>query len=188
MPEGMEKQLNVAEWCPSSEALGPGKRFVIWVQGCPFKCKNCIAPDWIPFRKANLMSIQGLTDRITAQVGINGLTLSGGEPFMQAAGLAALLRAVKARRPDFSVIAFSGFRLNQLVWQEALDLLREIDVLIAGLFVEKRNDGLGLRGSNNQSVHFLTPTLLPFKEELEQGQRGLEFHFREDGLLMIGIP
>ncbi|MCB9303833.1 MAG: radical SAM protein [Lewinellaceae bacterium] len=189
IPQNLSGLINIAELCPSSEALGPGKRFVIWVQGCPFECKGCIAPDWIPFRKAHTMSIEELAERIVAEPEICGLTISGGEPFMQASRLATLLRKVKAQRPSLNVITFSGFRINQLNWQDALALLAETDVLIAGLFVEKLNNGRGLKGSSNQTVHFLTPSLLPFKEELENGQRGLEFHLRvEGGHLMVGIP
>lgn len=47
--------LNLTEICSSTHTLGPGKRFVIWVQGCCFNCPNCISPEWIPQKQANLV-------------------------------------------------------------------------------------------------------------------------------------
>jgi anaerobic ribonucleoside-triphosphate reductase activating protein len=47
--------LNVAEICPATHTLGPGQRFVVWVQGCCFKCRGCVSPDWIPQTKATLI-------------------------------------------------------------------------------------------------------------------------------------
>jgi len=41
-------EVQVAETCIGTRALGPGLRSVVWVQGCPFSCAGCIAPDWIP--------------------------------------------------------------------------------------------------------------------------------------------
>lgn len=42
--------INVAEICLGTRALGPGLRSALWVQGCPFRCPGCVAPDWIPDR------------------------------------------------------------------------------------------------------------------------------------------
>jgi len=184
----MDETLNIAEVCPSSEALGPGKRFVLWVQGCPFSCKNCISPAWIPFERATTIAISILANVILEMNNISGITISGGEPFMQARALASLLQKVKTSRQELDVIIFSGFRLDQLTWSDAKNLLSKTDVLISGLYVEKKNDGIGLRGSNNQKVHFLTKKLLPYKEQLEFGRRQLEFHQLGEDILTIGIP
>jgi pyruvate-formate lyase-activating enzyme len=40
--------VQAAETCVGTRALGPGLRSAVWVQGCPFRCTGCIAPDWIP--------------------------------------------------------------------------------------------------------------------------------------------
>ena len=55
--------INVAAIIPSTHALGPGERAVVWVQGCPFHCSGCIAPEWLPFVPAHLMPVEELVDR-----------------------------------------------------------------------------------------------------------------------------
>ena len=90
-----KKRINIAEIHPSTDNLGPGKRFAIWVQGCPFKCKNCIAPDWIPFEVNKPMLLTRLVSKIIAAKDIEGITISGGEPFMQASQLALILQKVR---------------------------------------------------------------------------------------------
>ena len=82
--------LNVAEICPATRTLGPGQRFVIWVQGCCFNCRGCISPDWIPQKQANLVDPVRLANYILSIPSTEGLTISGGEPMLQAAALSEL--------------------------------------------------------------------------------------------------
>ena len=147
--------LNIADLCPSTRALGPGLRAALWVQGCPIHCKGCIAPDWIPFKKAHLLSPGEAAERLLQDETIEGITISGGEPMLQAVGLAAMLRIVRSIK-NLHVICFTGFRYEHLLgWNEnrkIADLLDEIDVLIDGPYVEKLNDGLTFAGSSNQRI------------------------------------
>jgi anaerobic ribonucleoside-triphosphate reductase activating protein len=184
----MKNFLNIAEIKPVTENLGPGKRFALWVQGCPFNCKNCISPNWIPFERAQVTSIQELATQILTTPKIVGITISGGEPMMQAGRLHQLLSIVKKVRPELDVIVFSGFELPQLVWEEAKDFLAHIDVLIAGVYIDKLNDNQGLRGSSNQSVHFITDKFKGQESYFFGRKRDVEFHLEKDGILMIGIP
>lgn len=189
----MAETLNIAQICPATHALGPGKRFVIWVQGCPFNCPACIAPDWIPIKAAGIVSVQDLARRIIASEGLEGITISGGEPALQASGLARLLHDVKAQKPDLSAISFSGFTLEQLKKKAATDagvaeFLNHLDVLIDGLYVKDLNDGLGLRGSSNQCIHFLTDRYTALKNSFESGLRQVEVHLLKNELLMVGVP
>jgi len=183
-----EHLLNIAEICPVSENLGPGKRFVLWVQGCPFSCPGCVSPNWIPFQSAQLFTIEQMAQQILSTKDIQGITISGGEPFMQAARLAKLIQVVKTVNPSLTVIVFTGFEQNQLVWKDAKAFLDQIDVIITGLYVQKHNDGKGLRGSSNQKIIFLTEALKPYEEEFYQSRKNLEFHVQKDGVLMVGIP
>ncbi|MFM7150626.1 MAG: 4Fe-4S cluster-binding domain-containing protein, partial [Gemmataceae bacterium] len=52
--ESLEKPdpllLSIAQTVPFTEAEGPGKRFAIWFQGCPFRCPGCCNPEMLPFR------------------------------------------------------------------------------------------------------------------------------------------
>ncbi len=181
-------RLNIAQLCPATKALGPGDRFAIWVQGCPFNCKGCISPDWIPFKVATPMPIDQLAQQIIAAKNIEGITISGGEPMMQAGKLSGLLRQVSAARPELNVIVFTGFTHQQLVWDEARELLACIDLLVDGQYVQHLNDQAGLRGSNNQQFHFLTDRLFPFREQILNRRSDIEIHLLNDGALMAGIP
>ncbi|PWV45828.1 4Fe-4S single cluster domain-containing protein [Chitinophaga sp. S165] len=181
-------RLNIAQLCPATKTLGPGERFAIWVQGCPFNCKGCISPDWIPFKIATPMPIDLLAKQIIAEQNIEGITISGGEPMMQAGKLSGLIRRISAERPELNVIVFTGFTHRQLVWDEARELLACIDLLVDGQYVQHLNDQTGLRGSANQQFHFLTDRLLPFREQILNRRSDIEIHLLNDGALMAGIP
>ena len=185
-------RLNVAALLPDTRALGPGRRFAIWVQGCCFDCPGCVAPEWIPQRVNQWWPVADLVERIVREPALEGLTLSGGEPFLQAGALAALVRAARALRPGLTVIAYSGWRLEALRGQDDADrraLLGQLDVLIDGLYRQDLNDGRGLRGSANQRVHFLSGVYADQRETFERAPRRVEFHWGEDdSVLLAGLP
>jgi anaerobic ribonucleoside-triphosphate reductase activating protein len=180
--------INVAETCVGTRALGPGWRSVVWVQGCPFRCRGCLAPDWIPFRAAREVAPDELAEELLADPGVTGLTLSGGEPMAQADGLAAMVRAARAER-ELSVICFTGFRRSELAGLDGAEaLLGELDVLIDGRYVRARDDGRGLRGSDNQRIHHLTGRLADAAERLAGGPRRAEVRVRGGEALLVGVP
>jgi len=189
----MPSTLNIAQICPETYALGPGKRFVVWVQGCPFDCAGCIAPEWIEIKEAARVEVGALAQAILSIRELEGITISGGEPMLQAEALGELICALRSEAPALSVIVFSGFTLTQLRAKCAEDrslerLLNQIDVLIDGTYLGARNNGIGLRGSSNQRVHFLTGRYTHLKEEFEHGPRNVEIHVLNGELLLTGIP
>lgn len=190
MPIG-QGVLQVAQTCVGTRALGPGLRSVVWVQGCPFHCQGCVAPDWIPFRAARPVSPADLADELLTDPKVAGLTFSGGEPMQQAAGLAAVIAIARSRRP-LTLICFSGYRLAELQARPpgpgVADLLAQTDVLIDGRYVAARNTGRGLRGSDNQRIHFLTSRLVDHTAELEDGPRRAEIRFASREALLVGVP
>ncbi|MEU7830563.1 MULTISPECIES: 4Fe-4S single cluster domain-containing protein [unclassified Nonomuraea] len=178
--------LNVAEICTATRALGPGVRAVVWVQGCPFHCRGCLAPDWIPDRPAREMTPDELAAALLSDPRVTGLTFSGGEPMAQAAGLAETARAVRAVK-EVSLICFTGFRLEELAGRPAAgELLAEVDVLIDGRYVASRNDDRGLRGSANQRVHHLTDRLRGL--DFTGTPRRAELHVNDRDVLLVGVP
>ena len=183
-------QINIAELQYSTkEELGPGKRYLLWVQGCPFSCPFCIAPVWIPNKPNKIMARQELVETFLS-ADIEGLTLSGGEPFGQAHELAKLCAEVRQHK-EINVIAFSGFKLQQLqkgsLAQRAL--LSQVDVLIDGQYEAAKNESKGLRGSSNQQIHFLTHRLETYEALLSHQPRRMNTYPRPNGeSLMVGIP
>lgn len=184
----MHSNLNIAAQCAHTHVLGPGNRFGLWVQGCPFNCKNCISPNWIPFEKKQLVSVIEIAHKILQTPDLDGITLSGGEPFLQAGGLAELLATVLKVRPALNVIVFTGFEFEQLIWPEALELIALTDVVVDGKYIDSRNDSQGLRGSSNQNFHFITDVFSDQLEFFEQYPRNLEIFFEHDRSLQVGIP
>ncbi len=181
--------LNLAAYCSKTNALGPGCRAAIWVQGCPFRCKGCISPDWIPFTSANQYDPQVLVEQLLADEEITGITISGGEPVMQASALTNFLKYGKSIR-DFNVIFFTGYYLENLrafpASSPVQQLLKYVDVIIDGPYVENQNDNLGLRGSANQRTIHLTDRLKDY--DFEHQIRQVEIQISSGDVLFVGVP
>lgn len=133
---------------------GPGIRFAVFTQGCPHNCPDCHNPDSHAFGDGYLRETADILQEILANPLLDGVTFSGGEPFMQAEELAALAAPVKAA--GLNLIIFSGYTFEELLelaprrpgW---LYLLALADILIDGRFeTAQRSYGLRFRGSANQ--------------------------------------
>lgn len=180
--------LNIAAIAARTQALGPGMRAAVWVQGCPLHCPGCLAPDWIPFATANQLTPEQVLERLDLDA-ITGMTFSGGEPMEQASGLAALVRLARQKK-DLDLICFTGYRYERLLKdppdQGITELLAEVDVLIDGPFIQALNDSIGLRGSSNQRIIHLTSKLKG--HPLESQKRDVEITITNGELAFIGIP
>lgn len=130
---------------------GEGIRYVIFTQGCPHHCPGCHNPQTHPFGGGKLVSIEDIFDDISKRKDwIDGITLSGGEPFCQIYQCALI--AEKARQMGLSVWCYTGYLFEDLYGQGA-DLLKHIDVLVDGPFVQaEKSLELDFRGSRNQRV------------------------------------
>ena len=183
------KILNL--WCVchnGTKALGPGLRYAIWTQGCLKKCPGCISPESQSMKPNLVMNVDDLVKDIIAHSKMQGITISGGEPFLQAAPLAYLLQEVKKKRPNMTSIVFSGYQKEELTWRDAKDLIAQTDVLIDGPYRQEQYAPRGLRGSINQRIHFLTDALKGFQEELENGSRKQDIYISHEEIITIGIP
>lgn len=180
--------LNIAAFTARTQALGPGMRAVIWVQGCPFNCPGCIAPNWIPFVPAMRLTPEELLDKIDLSC-TDGLTFSGGEPMQQAEGLAMVAQLARKKK-DLNLICFTGYRYERLLNHPpnpgVVKLLNEVDVLIDGPYIQSLNDSIGLRGSSNQRVIHLTSKLKSY--DLESQNRKIEVRITDGELAFVGIP
>lgn len=150
-------RLRLAQVVPCTEAEGPGRRFAVWVQGCPLRCPGCCNPEMLPFEGGWEVDVNDLAEQVRRQA-VEGISLLGGEPMAQAAGLAALAKRVRAW--GLSVMVFSGFTLEEIRGSNdpaALDLLAETDLLVDGPYLRDRPErGRRWVGSDNQRVHALT--------------------------------
>jgi len=123
---------------------------------------------------------------------IEGVTLSGGDPFDQ--DLDALNHFVKKLKLEgLSVLSYTGRTLSQLQALGCPDtdaLISHLDILIDGLYVESLNKGAAWRGSSNQIVHFLSDRYRHLEVAFEaEGRQGLEFEMNEENqVALTGIP
>ncbi len=142
---------------PLTRANGPGRRFGVWLQGCRRGCPGCFNPETHDPAGGYAVEILDLVRQIASAGGeVEGVTVSGGEPLEQAGALRAFLASLK-EETGLSVVLFSGFSREEIeTLPDGPAVLARTDVLVAGPFEESRRLGRGLRGSDNQAVHFLT--------------------------------
>lgn len=182
--------INLHDFLERSTENGPGTRAVIWVQGCNLKCPGCFNPDTHNMGIRTLVSVKDLADRILALSGIEGITVSGGEPFLQANPLTELGKLMQQK--NLGVIVFSGFTYEQLTQADRPEwnaLLAVTDLLIAGPFIQELACNRALRGSSNQTLHYLSDRYKKFQEELAQDSNSVEVFIDESGQMTVtGFP
>ncbi|RAY14405.1 radical activating enzyme [Actinomadura craniellae] len=122
--------------------LGPGTRAGIWTQGCTLHCGGCLSRDtWAadPSTAVPVDAVLGWLDSLPGPV--DGVTISGGEPFQQPAALAALLRGVHGwRAPEVDVLVYSGYPYSRLARSaEMREILGLCDAVVAGPYIDRLN-------------------------------------------------
>ena len=187
----MDDTIRLHHYVPRTKVLGPGERFALWLQGCKRRCKGCMSESSRPLDGGRLASISKLSALILEQEGLEGITVSGGEPFLQPEALYRLLERIRSDS-TLGVIVYTGYTLEQLKdlkdpWVDRL-LDGCIDLLIDGEYVESLNDGKSLKGSSNQRVLFLTDRYLPMKALYDGTARNGEVHMSGNELFYVGIP
>jgi anaerobic ribonucleoside-triphosphate reductase activating protein len=182
--------INLHSFLARSTENGPETRAVIWVQGCTLQCPGCFNPDTHDLGVRTLVSVEELADRILAIAGIEGITISGGEPFLQADALAALGSILQ--RQNLGIIVFSGFTLEQITQRNDPEwnaLVAVTDLLVDGPFIQSLTCNLPLRGSSNQQLHYLSERYKPYQESLTTGTSGVEVFIDPSGQVVVtGFP
>jgi len=137
---------------------GPGLRVVIFVQGCDINCPECQNPDSHAKNGGQEKTVREVI-RMMKKPGpgrrlVKGVTISGGEPFMQAGDCAQL--AFEAKRIGWDVTTFTGYTYEELLAREDADIKALLDItdfLIDGPYIhEQRDVDLNFRGSANQRI------------------------------------
>lgn len=146
--------MRIASTISDSIVDGPGLRLTVFTQGCPHACPGCHNPETHDPQGGKEVSLDELKGLLAQNKRMEGLTLSGGDPFLQAGDCASLAQAAHER--GLSVWTYTGYRYEHLLEAEREDwnaLLSETDVLVDGPYVEaQRAYGLGFRGSRNQRL------------------------------------
>jgi anaerobic ribonucleoside-triphosphate reductase activating protein len=190
--------LRVATIVDDTEAEGPGRRFALWVQGCPIRCPGCCNPEMFDPDRGDTRSVDDVIARLTtaaANTGIEGISVLGGEPFEQAAAVARVARA--ARALGLTVMVYTGWTLDELRAREhgdagIADLLAHVDLLVDGRYdrdVPEPPPPLGRRwiGSSNQTMHFLTEAYRADDPRMRAANT-VEIRWTPEGLTINGWP
>lgn len=175
------------------KVLGPGRRIGIWTMGCNRNCYNCVSPFLKKVDKNKYMSVDKLLERIKKYLcskKVDGITISGGEPFLQDDLLDLLIGLKKLNIND--VLVYTGNTLEELHQQlDDIQLyLETIDVLVDGPYVDELNDNKNLRGSSNQKVYVFNENLKEIYEKYLNEERKFQKSTTLQGNfnLYIGIP
>lgn len=161
--------MKIAGFYDESISNGLGWRAVLFVSGCPHHCPGCHNKEAQDFNYGEEFNEEEILKRIKENSILNGITISGGEPLCKEniPGVLKFIKDVKEIRPEFNVWCYSGYTLDQLIDtndEETNKCLNEIDVLVDGRFVEEKKDPtLKFRGSSNQRILDLKPSLQTHK-------------------------
>ena len=135
---------------------GPGLRYSIYTQGCPHHCAGCHNPESWAMEAGEVTTIGALVDDIQKNQLIHNVTISGGDPFVQAKSVSLLVKELKTN--GYTVWIYSGWTLEELTEMAKEsdsidDILNSVDVLVDGKFIESQKSlELKWKGSSNQRV------------------------------------
>ena len=148
---------------------GPGIRYVVFTQGCNHNCYKCHNTATHDINGGYLKEINEIIDDIKSAPYLSGLTISGGEPFLQVDECCELLKKLD---PNLEVIMYTGFTYEELIKtvnnNQKLDyILRRINYLIDGKFYYNLMDlELNYTGSSNQRIIDMKKTIVGNKLSL----------------------
>lgn len=154
-------EIRIAGTVDDSIVDGPGIRYTVFTQGCSHHCPGCHNPKTHAQDGGYTVDTEKIVAQLRANPLLDGLTLSGGEPFEQPAACTELAR--QAHALGLNVWCYTGNTCEVLLtaknpaWEA---LLQQVDVLVDGPFLlGERSLELQYRGSKNQRLLDMPRTL-----------------------------
>ncbi|GAV25731.1 anaerobic ribonucleoside-triphosphate reductase activating protein [Carboxydothermus islandicus] len=147
-------KIRIAGIIRESVTDGPGLRLVVYTQGCPHRCAGCHNPDTWEVSGGYELESDLIFEQIKENPLLTGLTISGGEPFLQAKNLIDLVQKIAVLGKN--TVIYTGYTFEELMeigqqQPEILELLKAADYLVDGPFIkELKTFTLPFRGSSNQ--------------------------------------
>jgi anaerobic ribonucleoside-triphosphate reductase activating protein len=175
--------------------LGPGRRAGIWTQGCTIGCPGCLSRDTWAADPSTALPVATVLGWLRSLGPLDGVTISGGEPFQQPSALRELLLGVREWAPSgVDVLIYSGYAASRLR-RSFGGLLELCDAVVAGPYIERLNPtdgGLRWRGSANQRIIPLSDLGRKRYRDAERGDASYTPHMQvsveDDRIFYIGIP
>lgn len=184
--------MNLARILYPVQVLGPGNRIGLWLCGCNRACKGCSNPElWVQREELeiNVQDVVSLIRKITDSHKVDGFTISGGEPFLQAEELLLLLSHLTPISTD--ILIYTGYRLEELRELNSKSINGILDsaaVIIDGAYIEGLNNDSVLRGSSNQQIHIVNPNYKArYQQYLANTQNQIQNFTTVDGVVSVGI-
>ena len=137
--------MRIAGVLPCSFVNGEGARYVVFTQGCGHHCPGCQNPDTWDFKGGTEITPEEIAADFRKRRLLNGITLSGGDPFYQQEECLALLDLL----PGVNVWIYTGFEYEEIC---DTPLAKRADVLVVGPFVEELRCEGKMYGSSNQRI------------------------------------
>ena len=148
--------MRIAGIVQDSIVDGQGLRFVVFVQGCNFGCEGCHNPDSLDPSGGKEISTSKIIALMLKNPLTDGLTLSGGEPFLQVEECIEIAKAAQSN--GLNVWIFTGYTFEELIVNsqrdnKIIELLELTDILVDGPYLmSERTLSLKWRGSKNQRI------------------------------------
>lgn len=137
--------MRIAGTLPCSFVNGDGARYVVFTQGCSHHCPGCQNPETWDFGGGYEASVEWLAADFRKRKLLDGITLSGGDPFFQQEACVELLKLL----PGVNVWVYTGYEYEDIKHTE---LAKMADVLITGRFIKELVCEDKMYGSSNQRI------------------------------------
>ena len=144
-------EISVIKMVESTSVDGPGLRTTVYCAGCGHHCKGCHNPQSWDINYGTMVQVEDVANRLLATD--EDITFSGGDPMFQIEAFAELASIIKAKS-NKNIWCYTGYTFEQLLRNnKSLELLKNIDVLVDGRFIEEQKDKeILFRGSKNQRL------------------------------------
>jgi len=170
--------LNISHIETANYVNGNGCRYVLWVQGCDLACVGCWNQYTWSFEDKMLKNVDEIFAHIQSlEDTLDGVTFTGGEPFLQALELSKLSLLIK-KNTTLDIQIFSGFSKEELIEDAQKELLKYTDILVAGRYDSTKKN-------SNQTTYILNDNV----ESWDFNNSDVEVDIDENGnIKLTGYP
>ena len=179
--------FNLSHIETSSLIYGPGRRFVIWFQGCSLACEGCWNQDMWSFKDNRLIQKEDLLGRILSTPDIRGVSFLGGEPLHQSKNIWWLMKKIR-QRSDLTIFLFTGYEKEELERLNYVEnILNYCDIVAIGRYEQTyRNTNRQWIGSDNQVIIYPEKSReFAQPEEINQVEIIIE---QNESIRVLGFP
>lgn len=184
--------MNAARILYPVKTLGPGKRVGLWLCGCHRRCVGCSNPElWErrPEYEISAARLAELIGKIVEDNPVDGFTVTGGEPLNQAEELLGLLDFMREISGD--ILIYTGYTMEEIAADRsspAWVAVRKAAAVVDGVYIEARNRGGIMVGSDNQRVFIVDRAYGPLYRDYLRGGGARVQNFAGNGsVYSVGI-